>query len=298
MSIFRSAGSSLEARYATIIVGFVQFVFTVASGFLVSRLYLQHVLILNDVFNSFYLQVDRFGRRVLLFGSGFVSAISLTAMGTFFFFQNKWGEDEATKTLGWLPLVSLIVFFIAYSCGFANIPFIIMGELLPMRYRTILGPISSSFNVTCTFIIVRFFPAMQSSGLGKDGTFWLFAASTFASLFFIYFLLPETKGKTLEEIERMFSKDHHKPRNSSIHNRSIKTISNVVDSGKTASIDAGLPDMNCHHDNLGFHHDATDGRLSDVNSTSGTKSADEGSFKESDSDDDSEDEDMLVPAPA
>lgn len=80
-----------------------------------------------------------------------------------------------------------------------------MGELLPARYRSILGPISSSFNLLCTFSVVRGFPALKES-IGADATFWLFMISTFISLFYIYFLIPETKGKTLEEIERMFSK--------------------------------------------------------------------------------------------
>ena len=125
-------------------------------------------------------------------------------MGTFFYYQRQWGEAEATDKLGWLPLVSLMVFFASYSSGYANVPFILMGELLPARYRSILGPVSSSFNLLCTFAVVRGFPAMKDA-VGADVTFWIFMTSTFFSLFFVYFFLPETKGKTLEEIERMFS---------------------------------------------------------------------------------------------
>jgi len=149
--------------------------------------------------------VDRFGRKFLLLGSASVVSISLASMGTFFYLQKQWGAEEATATLGWLPLVSLIVFFIAYSSGFANVPFIIMGELFPTTYRSILGPISSSFNLLCTFSVVRSFPAMKE-GLGDDWTFWLFMITTIFSILFIFFFLPETKGKTLEEIESLFSK--------------------------------------------------------------------------------------------
>lgn len=95
------------------------------------------------------MQLDRFGRRVLLFWSATFVTISLAAMGTFFFFQLKWGATEASSLLGWLPLVALIIFFIAFSSGLANVPFVIMGELFPSRYRFILGPISSSFNLLC-----------------------------------------------------------------------------------------------------------------------------------------------------
>jgi len=126
-------------------------------------------------------------------------------MGTFFYFQRQWGEAEATATIGWLPLVSLMIFFIAYSSGYASVPFIIMGEMLPSRYRNIMGPISSSVNVLTAFTAIQSFPTMQQS-LGNDGTFWLFMSSTILSLAIIYILLPETKGKTLEEIEKIFAK--------------------------------------------------------------------------------------------
>ncbi|KZS11507.1 Uncharacterized protein APZ42_024316 [Daphnia magna] len=183
VSIFQVAGSSIESRYATIIVGGVQLVFTIASGFF----------------------VDRYGRRILLLGSAAITSISLTSMGTFFYFQRIWGADTATELLGWLPLVSLIVFFVAYSGGMSNVPFIIMGEMFPSQYRTMLGTITSSFNLIVTLVIVRFFPDMLIH-LGNDVTFFIFAGCTLSSIAFVYFLLPETKGRTLEEMEELFSK--------------------------------------------------------------------------------------------
>ena len=68
--------------------------------------------------------------------SAFVTSISLASMGTFFYFQRIWGEEEATEIIGWLPLVSLMVFFIAYSSGMGNGPMIIMGEMFPTRARS------------------------------------------------------------------------------------------------------------------------------------------------------------------
>jgi facilitated trehalose transporter len=130
-------------------------------------------------------------------------------MGAFFYMQYLWGAADASSRLGWLPLLSLIVFFIAYSGGYSNVPFIIMGELFPSRYRSILGSISSSFNLLCTFTVVRSFPPMQI-GLGKYGAFWFFMCCTIAGLVFVYFFVPETKGKTLEDIEKLFSKKFNK----------------------------------------------------------------------------------------
>ena len=136
--------------------------------------------------------------------SGSVVGLSLFVMGLFFYLQRRWGTDVATNTIGWLPLLSLMVFFAAYSGGYANVPFIVMGEVFPARYRSILGSTSSSFNFLCTLVIVRGFPAMKD-GMGAHGTFWFFMCCTLLSLVFVFFLLPETRGKSLEEIERIFS---------------------------------------------------------------------------------------------
>lgn len=185
-----------------------------------------------------YMQVDRFGRKVLLFASGLVVSVSMAAMGAFFYMQKQWGPAEATAKLGWLPLVSLMVFFAAYSSGYANVPFIIMGEMLPSRFRSILGPASSSFNLLCTFAVVRGYPSMRDA-MGAYGTFWFFMCCTLVSLVFIFFLLPETKGKTLDEIERMFS-------NKAEEQSGIPRIPRIQ------TISSGSNGLTMGHDNLGF----------------------------------------------
>ena len=158
--------------------------------------------------------------------SGFFSAISLASIGIFFYLQDLWGYEETTSTLEWLPLLSLITFFVAYSGGMANVPFIIMGEMFPTRFRTLLGlnfnyissfqvwlnifkyfltgAISSWVNLLSTFLVVRMFPVLLES-IGEAGTFFLFTTCTFFSIIFVYFLLPETKGKTLEDMEKLFT---------------------------------------------------------------------------------------------
>ena len=78
--------------------------------------------------------VDRAGRRVLLLVSGVVMSIALAALGAFFYMLEVYGQDVQVS-LGWLPLASLIIFIIAYSSGFANVPFLIMGELFPTKFR-------------------------------------------------------------------------------------------------------------------------------------------------------------------
>lgn len=94
--------------------------------------------------------------------------------------------------------------------------------MFPSCYRSLLGAISSSFHLFCTFVMVRFFPDMLRN-LGKDGTFYFFTGCTLFSAIFVYIWLPETKGKTLEEMEQLFkSKRHHRD---NVSRKDIATIS-------------------------------------------------------------------------
>ena len=78
-----------------------------------------------------------------------------------------------------------------------------MGELFPTEYRHRMGTISASFNLCCTFLVVRTFPEMADA-MGLAGVYGLYAACCLTAVVFVGFFLPETKGKTLEEIGRLF----------------------------------------------------------------------------------------------
>lgn len=184
-------------------------------------------------------EVDRFGRRILVLGSAVVVSISLAALGTFFYLKSEWGADEASSTIGWLPLVSLMVFFAAYSCGFANVPYIIMGEMFPLRYRFLLSPSSSGFSLLCTFAVIRSFPL--TFAMSEDGTIWFLMSCTVLSIAFVAIFLPETKGKSLEEIERLFSGNKNIENQSSAAQFSLPSILGSQD-------DKGI-------DKLGFYND-------------------------------------------
>lgn len=70
--------------------------------------------------------------------------------------------------------------------------------------RSILGSLASCFNLLCTFTIIRSFGDMNKT-MGEYGTFWFYMSWCVVSVVFVYFCLPETKGKSLDEIERMFA---------------------------------------------------------------------------------------------
>ena len=151
------------------------------------------------------LVVDRAGRRILLFISGIVMAISMACIGAFFFLFSdpETMDHEMQAKLEWVPLLSLIIYMIGYSIGFACVPFLLLGEMLPARVRNLLGGAISSFNLAMTFLVLKFFQTIHLS-IGFHGLFWIYASFSLLGSIFGYIFIPETKGKTLKEIEAHF----------------------------------------------------------------------------------------------
>ena len=79
-----------------------------------------------------------------------------------------------------------------------------MKESFLSLRRSILGSLASCFNLLCTFTIIRSFSDMNKT-MGEYATFWFYMCWCVVGIFFVYFFLPETKGKSFEEIERMFA---------------------------------------------------------------------------------------------
>jgi len=144
--------------------------------------------------------VDKAGRRPLLMTSALIMSLSMTVLGIFLYFKTS-----ASTVWGWIPLVSIIVSFIGYSVGFATIPFSIMGEMFPTSTRNISAALSSSFNLTCLFLLLRFYTTLADV-IEYHGVYWLFATVNLFGLIFVFFFVPETKGKSLGEIEELCQK--------------------------------------------------------------------------------------------
>ena len=147
--------------------------------------------------------VDKAGRRILLILSGVIMGLSLSMLGAYFYVIYE-VDPTIEESLSWLPLATLTIFMIGYSMGFATLPFLLMGELLPSKYRNSLGGIASSFNLLHTFLVLKLFTTLETS-VGYYGVFWIYAANSILASVFVYLFLPETKGKTLKEIEEVFA---------------------------------------------------------------------------------------------
>lgn len=146
--------------------------------------------------------VERFGRRTLFLMSTAIMSIAMFALGAFFYIQEHY-DEETVASLGWLPLTSLIVFIAAFGLGAGPMPWLMFGEILPAKVRGPGGSAAAFSNWFLAFIITLTFVDIQEA-MTPAGAFWMFGCFCILAVLFSIFLLPETKGKTPEQIQSYF----------------------------------------------------------------------------------------------
>ena len=108
-------------------------------------------------------------------------------------------------TFKWSPVIGLSMYLLGYQLGFISVCFMLLGELLPSNARGIGGCIIVQVNNISFFIAVKSAPVLQES-MGLDGMFFLFSCVSVFAIIFAYLFVPETFGKSLEEMEEHYRK--------------------------------------------------------------------------------------------
>lgn len=173
--IFETAGALKNAAFTSSVwVGLINLVFTfVAIAF-----------------------VDRLGRRPLLLIGTAIQAVALGLVGWMFH----------THQNGIALLLCVIAFIAAFAMAMGPITWLFCSEIFPNQIRGRAMSVAAFTVWVACYIVAQTFPMMNDSpAIGPALTFWIYAAVSLASFFFVLLLIPETKGRTLEEIGRMWT---------------------------------------------------------------------------------------------
>jgi len=135
--------------------------------------------------------VDRVGRRPLLLGGVSVMVISLFLLGSYYTFL-----DNAPV----LAVLALLLYVSCYQLSFGPIGWLMISEIFPLRLRGRGLSIAVLVNFGANAIVTFAFSPLKAL-LGSGVLFFIFSGIAVISLVFIYFIVPETKGLSLEEIE-------------------------------------------------------------------------------------------------
>ena len=104
------------------------------------------------------------------------------------------------RDINWLPIVSLMIFISFYSFGWGPIPWALMGEMFSAEVKAKASSITVCIAWGLVFVFSKYFSNVVTS-YGSHTAFWLFSICSIISLLFNIFILPETKGKSLKEIQ-------------------------------------------------------------------------------------------------
>lgn len=169
VSIFSQAGTSLSPSMATVLIGTL----LVPCNLLASRL------------------VDRVGRRVLLLGS--CTGITLC----YALFVGYYSTDAAPR---WLPVLAVSVFTVSFCLGLGPLPWVLMSELLPIRHRRWAAGAASAVAWAGAFAVTKCFGTALAA-VGPKVLYSVFLGSAFTGGLFVALCVPETRGKTRQELQ-------------------------------------------------------------------------------------------------
>jgi MFS family permease len=175
---FNSSDSSVEAIY----IGVAKLLFVIVALILMDRVGRKPLLLVGCA-----------GMTVTLIGLSQALSAANAAKGVD-------GKGDVPPLVGYGATVSLVLYMAFFEISLGPVLWLLLSELYPLQVK---GKAMTAGSFTCwlfTYVVTQAFPPMVSS-LGAEGVFYLFSAVCLFSGIWIYYYLPETKGKTLEEIE-------------------------------------------------------------------------------------------------
>ncbi|KAJ9172779.1 hypothetical protein P3X46_015987 [Hevea brasiliensis] len=179
-NIFESAGLN-SSNLATVGVGIIQVLATCVTTWL----------------------VDKAGRRILLIISTSGMTVSLLLVAVAFYLEGIVSNDSHLYSIvGILSLVGLVAMVIFFSLGLGAIPWLIMSEILPVNIKGLAGSVATLANWLTSWVVTMTANLLLSWNSG--GTFTIYTVVTAFTVVFVTLWVPETKGRTLEEIQSSF----------------------------------------------------------------------------------------------
>ena len=150
------------------------------------------------------LLLDKLGRRFFLIAGTSLLTVALIGLGIFF------QSPLLQNSVGWLALVCLLVYIMGFAIGLGPVFWLMISEIFPLQMRGPAMAVCTMFNWGLNFAISYTFLTLTDA-ISKQGTFWLYAFFGICALVFFATLVPETKDRTLEEIQTDVGEDADLP---------------------------------------------------------------------------------------
>jgi sugar porter (SP) family MFS transporter len=138
--------------------------------------------------------IDRVGRKPLLFAGLAGMVVSLGVIGGAFL------DPSLAGIISWVTLAGLMLYVASFAVSFGPLLWVMLPELFPLRVRGAGAGVSALSNWGANFVVSQAFLPLVAL-IGTTAVFWILAGICVVATIFIYFLVPETRGRSLEQIE-------------------------------------------------------------------------------------------------
>ncbi|XP_012275531.1 facilitated trehalose transporter Tret1 isoform X2 [Orussus abietinus] len=182
VDIFKDSGASLDKYLAAVILGVIRLLSTIFACILCRKC----------------------GRRPLTMISSVGCGLSMIGLGGYMWLKDYWVDIGVTPTWTWVPVFCIFSYTITCTLGFLVIPWVMIGEVYPVQVRGTIGGLTTMAAHSFVFMVVKTYPLL-SDLMTRHGTFIMYGCISLFGTIYFYICLPETKGKTLQEIEDYFS---------------------------------------------------------------------------------------------
>lgn len=143
--------------------------------------------------------IDKFGRKILLMTSGFLTGITLLAIAVYFHLKNN---NYDVEFISWIPAVCVMCYAATFKIGLGLVPIVVTAEIFPTTIKAIGMTLSDVIYVVASVASITVYSALFEN-FGMHVPFYMFTICSFFTVFFVFTWIPETKGKTLDEIQLM-----------------------------------------------------------------------------------------------
>lgn len=170
-----------------------------ATGVGSDSAFIQTILvgIINVIFTFVAIRyVDQWGRKKLLLLGISGMSICLFIVGLAFYSQQQ----------GYLVLIAILGYIASFAMSLGPLTFVVIAEIFPTKARATAMSVATFFLWAAVFLVSQTFPVLIGS-IGNAYTFWLYMLVAVIAFLFIWKRIPETKGKTLEEIENTWQEN-------------------------------------------------------------------------------------------
>ncbi len=181
--IFKGMGMTTNASLLqTIIVGAVNLIFTVVA----------------------ILTVDRFGRRPLQITGALIMAVSMASLGCAFWLGGR----------GMIALISMLVYTAGFAVSWGPVTWVLLSEIFPNQIRGKAMALAVAVQWIANYLVSWTFPILDNNPYlvehFKHGfTYWIYGVMGIFAAFFMWRVVPETKGRSLEQMEAIWREDGH-----------------------------------------------------------------------------------------